>query len=218
MLPSLTSAERRALVGRLRRFADDGKFVSAFGGEALDLLCVAVADDRAGQPRRDNVTGDDIHGGLGLIAAERERLDAVEVSLIEAALDRGESLPELARLYDISRQALTKRYYSLGGVRAPLTGHADEVTPLGTVVRYWMARTEAGVHGDDAVEVTLHHDGINHRPQPPASISGDPDGGAYVGDLPRPGTTISGRVYPMGDRTNRIDVWLRAEASPSAEA
>jgi len=139
-----------ALVDRLRRFADDDEFISAHGDAALNLLYAAVAADHAGQPRRDNVTTDDIHGGLGLIASGRARLDEAEVSLIEAALDRGESLPALARVYDMSRQALTKRYYALGGTRSPLTSQAGGITPHDAVVRYWMARTEADIHGDNA--------------------------------------------------------------------
>ncbi|UJW36908.1 hypothetical protein L3Q67_45400 (plasmid) [Saccharothrix sp. AJ9571] len=216
MLNPLDVSERLALVDRLRRFAADDEFVSAHGGAALDLLCTAVAADRAGQPRRDNVTTDDIHGGLGLIASERARLDEAEVSLIEAALDRGESLPELARVYDMTRQALTKRYYALGGTRTPLTGLAGDVTPHGAVLRYWMARTEADVHSEAATEVPLYYNGTKFRPEVPASIGGD-SGAAYLGDLPGPGATISGRVYRSSDSTNPINVWLRAEPDPATE-
>lgn len=130
---------------------------------------------------------------------------------IEAALDRGASLSELATVYDMTRQALTKRYYALGGTRTPLTGLAGDVTPDGIVMRYWMARTEADVRGETAAEVSLHYDGTKFRPEVPASIVGDSHA-TYVGDLPGPGAVISGRVYSMGDSGNRIDVWLRAEA------
>lgn len=216
MLYPLDFFGRRALADRLQRLADEDIPLSAHGSAALDLLCTAVAADHAGQPRRDNVTIDDIHGGLGLIAAGRARMNETEVLFIEAALDRGESLSELATMYDMTRQALTKRYNALGGTRTPLTGSASDVTPHGTNVRYWIAHTEADVYGEAAVEVPLHFDGAKFRPEVPASIAGDTDA-PYVGALPRPGTATAGRVYPMGDSTNRIEVWLRAEPHPAAE-
>ena len=127
-------------------------------------------------------------------------------------------LPELARVYDMTRQALTKRYYALGGGRAPLTGAPDAVTPHGAVVRYWMARTEADVHTEAAIEVSVHYDGTDFRPTVPPSLL-DGTGAtraAYVGELPRPGTTAGGRVYPMGEARHRIDVWIRAEQHPAS--
>lgn len=55
------------------------------------------------------------------------------------------------------------------------------------------------------------------RPEVSASISGDPDGAVYIEDLLRPGTATGGRVYPMGNSTNRIHVWLRTKAHPAAD-
>jgi hypothetical protein len=187
-----------------------------FNRELLDLLRAGVAVDYAGQPRRDNITTDDIHGGLALIASERSLLDQTEVQFLEAALDRGESLSDLATVYDVTRQALTKRYYALGGDRRPLVGVVGAVAPEGTIVDYWMARTEAELFTEAEVAVSLYYDGFaQYRPNVPCSIAGD-SRGLYVGDLPRPGMAICGRVYPDGDSTARFDVWLRAEARTGA--
>jgi len=72
----------------------------------------------------------------------------------------------------MSSQALTKRYSALGGTRTPLTGQTGAVTPPGTVVRYWMARSEADVRRDHAVEVALRYNGSSTGPRSrPASAA-----------------------------------------------
>jgi len=65
-----------------------------------------------------------------------------------------------------------------------------------------MARTEANVYSDAAIEVPLHYDGTKFRPEVPAGIVGDHShAAAYVGDLPRPGTaTTCGGATPWRSR------------------
>jgi hypothetical protein len=103
------------------------------------------------------------------------------------------------------------RNYALGGTRTPLTGAPGGVASHGTVVRYWMALTEADIRTESATAVPLHYDGTKFRPEVPPSITASSHA-AYIGDLPRPGTVTNGRVYSIDDSANHIDVWLRAEA------
>ena len=175
-------------------------------------MMTAIAADHIGRPLGDDVTADDIRNSLSLVQNERQHLDAAEVALIEAALDRGVSLTNLAEDYGYSRQALTKRYYTLGGTRSPLRG--DPAPAQGTVVRYLAAGSEADVHGEEAVEVVLDYvDSIcAYRPRVPARLGGDRIGGStWYGELPKPGKTSCGKAYSDGDTRRSIEIWIRAE-------
>lgn len=54
---------------------------------------------------------------LARLPARRAALDAREVELIEAALDAGETMKSLAKVYGFTRQAMGQRYRKVGGTR-----------------------------------------------------------------------------------------------------
>lgn len=69
-------------------------------------------------PRRDDLDVEDVYLALQLVNDERTMLNAVERLLIEAARDRAGNWRGLAELYEVTRQAIMKRYVSmLGGDR-----------------------------------------------------------------------------------------------------
>jgi hypothetical protein len=76
------------------------------------------ADRRAaGLPTVGEITAADVIGAMRLIPQVREDLDASEVRLIEAALDRGETFDSLGVACGFSRQGMRQRYQRLGGMR-----------------------------------------------------------------------------------------------------
>lgn len=219
MLYPLDVLERHEFGQQLQRLNIEKRHIG-YGSdiETLDVLQGAVAADRAGLERPDNVTTEDLHRGLRLLVNLREDLDAAEIRFIEGALDRGQSLTALAKdVYGYSRPALTKRYYNiLGGTRSPLVGNPEAVTPPGIVVRYWMALTEADVTGQEAVEVQLRRFGNDYKPVVPLKFSRG-ESASWFGELPRPGKVMKSTIYPSGDSTRPIEVWVRAEAAPATE-
>lgn len=54
---------------------------------------------------------------LAGLSRRRAELDARELWLLDAALDAGETLVSLAKLYGFTSQAMGQRYRRLGGTR-----------------------------------------------------------------------------------------------------
>ena len=84
----------------------------------------AVGDPRfeneqraAGLPTAAEVEGQDILAALNLVPQVRRELDATEVRLVEAGLDRGETFETLGAACGMSRQGMRQRYQRLGGTR-----------------------------------------------------------------------------------------------------
>jgi hypothetical protein len=76
------------------------------------------ADRRAaGLPTVGEVAAADVIGAMRLIPQVRVDLDASEIRLIEAALDRGETFDSLGAACGLSRQGMRQRYQRLGGTR-----------------------------------------------------------------------------------------------------
>ncbi|MFD8494843.1 hypothetical protein [Amycolatopsis sp. NPDC059657] len=71
----------------------------------------------AGLPTVDEVTANDVIAAMRLVPQVREDLDASEIRLIEAALDRGENFDSLGAACGLSRQGMRQRYQRLGGTR-----------------------------------------------------------------------------------------------------
>jgi hypothetical protein len=84
-------------------------------------------DQRArGLPASTEVSADDISAALNLVPQVRRDLDATEVGLIEAALDRGETFESLGAAGGLTRQGMRQRYQRLGGTRRWLSTSEDE--------------------------------------------------------------------------------------------
>lgn len=72
----------------------------------------------AALPSRDQIPVSDVLAALRLVPGERSALEEIERTLIEAALDRGETWATLAKQLSYgTRQNLQQRYRRLGGKR-----------------------------------------------------------------------------------------------------
>ncbi|MEW2505047.1 MULTISPECIES: hypothetical protein [unclassified Amycolatopsis] len=79
-----------------------------------------------GLPASTEVSVEDISAALNLVPQVRRDLDSTEISLIEAALDRGETFESLGTGCGLTRQGMRQRYQRLGGTRRwPNTADED---------------------------------------------------------------------------------------------
>jgi hypothetical protein len=79
-----------------------------------------------GLPASTEVSVEDISAALNLVPQVRRDLDATEISLIEAALDRGETFESLGAACGLTRQGMRQRYQRLGGTRRWPNAAEDE--------------------------------------------------------------------------------------------
>lgn len=213
-VPSLPSEDSHLVAAALRNLG------LVIGGEHSDQrLAVSLANPGA-------ITRDLIEAGIRRLATERNRLDEVELTLIEGALTRGANISSIAELSNVTRQAAQQRYRKLGGTRELSAGRPK---PVGyTTTKYWVAREieelDSATRGEIAVRPLNERRGFSaivtgggFTEQGPAAEGSV----VFLGALPEPGQTAEGVVCAWKraqDRPSETRVVVRAENVPLTAA